>query len=293
MLRAVLIMCIAMSCIPAGDTFGKLLTNQGVEPIFVAFTRFAIAALVLLPFLPRGSFAALRHWQLWLRAALIAGGITSILTALQTEPIANVFGAFFIGPIVSYALSAWLLREPASLARTALLLIGFLGVLMVVQPGSDMRIGLLFAVLAGVLYGAFLTASKWAVNLAPPRTLLFSQLAISALLTAPFGLAALPPLDATSAALITGSSLMSMTGNLLLIYAFTLTESTRLAPFIYFQIIAATALGVFVFGETPDALSAAGIAMILASGFATLGLKSDAAPTAKPAPSSLGANGRR
>jgi len=273
MLRAVLIMCIAMSCIPAGDTFGKLLTAQGVAPIFVAFTRFAIASVVLLPFLPKGTFAALRHWQLWLRAALITGGITSILTALSTEPIANVFGAFFIGPVVSYALSAWLLGETASPLRTVLLLIGFVGVLMVVQPGFDMRPGLLFAVLAGCFYGAFLTASKWVVGLAPPLTLIFSQLALSAVFTAPFGLLAIPALTFELSVFTVFSSLFSMAGNLLLIYAFTLADSTRLAPFVYFQIVAATILGVVVFSELPDALSAAGIAVVLISGFATLFLR--------------------
>ena len=276
MLRAVIIMCLAMSCIPLGDTFGKLLAEDGVAPIFVAFTRFAIAAVLLLPFLPSGSFAALRHWQLWLRAALITGGITCILTALSTEPLANVFGAFFIAPVISYVLSAWLLGEAASRLRTLLLLIGFVGVLMVVQPGLDMRPGLLFAVAAGIFYGSFLTASKWVVGLAPPLTLMFSQLILSAGFTLPFALAALPPLDLTVMTLASASSLGSLAGNLLLIYAFTLAASTKLAPFVYFQIVAATLLGVVVFGEFPDALSAAGIAVILISGFATLFLRTPA-----------------
>ncbi|MEO0485936.1 MAG: DMT family transporter [Pseudomonadota bacterium] len=279
MARAVLIMLVGMAFIPLGDTFGKSLTSNGVAPIFVAFTRFAIAAVLLVPFLPKGAFGALRDPRLWLRAALITGGICSILTALSTEPIANVFGAFFIGPIVAYTLSAWLLGETASRARTLLLLIGFCGVLMVVQPGPEMRPGLLWAVLAGTFYGAFLTASKWLVDAAPPLTLLFSQLAIAALLTAPLGLLAIPPLDAWTLTLTMGSSLGSMMGNLLLILAFSLAQSTRLAPFVYFQIVAATALGWLVFGTLPDTLALAGIAVLVASGFASLALPVSAGPT--------------
>lgn len=274
MARAVFIMVIGMALIPLGDTFGKTLTSQGIAPIFVAFTRFAIAAVVLIPFLPKGSFAALRDWRLWLRAALIAGGISSILTALSTEPLANVFGAFFIGPIVAYALSAWLLGEEATWPRTILLLIGFVGVLLVVQPGPSMRVGLLFAVLAGVFYGSFLTASKWLVDVAPPLTLLFSQLAIAAVLTAPFGLSFVPELDLTTSVLITGSALASMGGNLLLIVAFSLAQSTRLAPFVYFQIVAAAFLGWAVFDTVPDPLAFAGMLLLIASGFASLALPS-------------------
>ncbi|MEM9436062.1 MAG: DMT family transporter [Pseudomonadota bacterium] len=276
MTRAVLIMLLGMAFIPLGDTFGKALTSQGISPFFTAFTRFAIAAFILIPFLPKGAFAALKDWRLWLRAALIGGGICSILTALATEPIANVFGAFFIGPIVAYTLSSWLLKEPASWARTALMLLGFMGVLMIVQPGPEMRPGLLFAVLAGVFYGSFLTASKWLVNVAPPITLLFSQLAIAGLLTAPLGLAAIPPLDAWTSFLTVGSSLGSMAGNLLLIVAFSLAPSTKLAPFVYFQIVAATFFGWAVFGAVPGPLAFTGIALLVASGFASLALPSPA-----------------
>ena len=59
---------------------------------------------------------------------------TSILAAVRTEPIANVFGTFFIGPILSYFLSAIFLREPITILRTVLLLAGFCGVVMVVDP---------------------------------------------------------------------------------------------------------------------------------------------------------------
>lgn len=272
MARAVMIMLVGMALIPLGDTFGKTLTEQGVAPFFVAFTRFAIAAVLLIPFLPRGALAALRDWRLWLRAALIAGAISSILTALSTEPIANVFGAFFIGPLVAYTLSAWLLGEEATWPRTALLLLGFVGVMMVVQLGPGMRVGLLFAVLAGTFYGAFLTASKWLVDVAPPLTLLFSQLAIAALLTAPFGLMAVPPMDWMTGLLVAGSSLASMAGNLLLIVAFSLAQSTRLAPFVYFQIVAAAVLGWLVFDTVPDTLALAGMALLIVSGFASLAL---------------------
>ncbi|MEM1375405.1 MAG: DMT family transporter [Pseudomonadota bacterium] len=272
MARAVLIMLFGMALIPLGDTFGKSLTNAGVAPIFVAFTRFAIAAVLLAPFIPRSAYAAFGDWRMWLRAALITGGICSILTALSTEPLANVFGAFFIGPVVAYTLSALLLKEPASLPRTLLLLVGFGGVLLVVQPGQDMRPGLLFAVLAGVFYGSFLTASKWLVNAAPPLTLLFSQLAISALLTAPFGLFVVPQLNGWTGLMIVGSSLASMGGNLLLIVAFSMAHSTRLAPFVYFQVVAATALGWLVFGTLPDTLAFLGIGLLVASGFASLAL---------------------
>ena len=273
-LRALPLMLLAMTLIPAGDTAGKLLGAAGVAPVFTAWSRFALGALMVLPFvLHLSPLRLLRDWRVWLRGLLLAGGILSILTALRTEPIANVFGAFFVGPILAYGLSAWLLREGFSRARMVLLGIGFLGVLLVVKPGFGMTPGLGFAVLAGVFYGAFLTASRWLSEIARPGVLLFSQLAVGAVALAPFGLAALPVLAPTISALTLGSALGSMLGNLCLILALRMAPASQLAPFVYTQLIAATALGWAVFGALPDALTFVGLAVLLISGLASLALR--------------------
>ncbi len=85
MQRAVLIMFVAMSLIPAGDAAGKLLSSQlGVAPLFVAWSRFLLGAILVLPFMPAGTMRLMRDWRIWVRAAILACGISSIQTALQT-----------------------------------------------------------------------------------------------------------------------------------------------------------------------------------------------------------------
>lgn len=265
--RAVLIMFLAMSLIPAGDMAGKLLTGQhGVSPVFVAWSRFALGLLVILPFVCAPALALLRDWRVWLRALLLAGGILSIQSALKTEPLANVFAAFFVGPILSYALSALWLREPVTWTRSALMLVGFLGVLLVVRPGLGGSPGLLLALLAGCFYGAFLTASRWLSHLGTPLALSFSQLAIAGLVLTPFGLANLPALDIETAGLTLASAMGSMLGNLLLLVAYARAPATRLAPLVYFQLIAAAGLGWAVFGDLPDLWTWAGLSLVLGAG---------------------------
>lgn len=273
-LRALPLMLLAMALIPSGDAAGKLLGEAGVAPVFTAWSRFALGAVLLLPFvLHLTPLRLFLDWRVWLRGLLIAGGIVSILTALRTEPIANVFGAFFVGPMVAYLLSVWLLREAFSATRVALLAVGFLGVILVVKPGFGMTPGLGFAVLAGVFYGAYLTASRWLADLARPRAMLISQLVVGALVLAPLGLPAMPEITPRVGALTLASALGSMLGNLCLILALRMAPATRLAPFVYTQLIAATALGWAVFGVWPDALTLAGLGIVLASGLATLALR--------------------
>ena len=116
LLQLAALVFLAVSLVVLGDTAGKLLTADGVHPLTVAWSRFAIACLLLLPFsgVRRHELRALLDWRLWLRGGCITAGICCILTALKTEPIANVFGAFFIGPGVSYLLAVLFLGERPS-----------------------------------------------------------------------------------------------------------------------------------------------------------------------------------
>lgn len=267
-ISAIVLMCIGMSLIPLGDTAGKLLTSQfGVASAFVAWSRFALGLLLLSIILGRlPSLALLGNWRIWLRGSLIAFGILSILTALKSEPIANVFGAFFIGPIVSFVLSVVLLRERFEPARAASVALGFVGVLLIVRPGFGWSPGLGFAVLAGCFYGAFLTASRWLSGVAGPRELLLSQLAVGSIILAPIGLNAIPKMTPEIGGLVTASALASGVGNLLLVMAYRRAQAVVLAPLVYTQLLAATALGWFVFADFPDGWTWAGLAVLVISG---------------------------
>ncbi len=271
---AVAFICGAMVLIPGGDAAGKILTAEiGVSPFFVAWSRFLIGMLVFLPIVGRFDLRLYLDWRIWLRGAFITGGIASILTALRTEDIANVFAIFFVGPILSYFASGLLLKEKLDHRRTVLLLVGFAGVLLVVRPGPDMGIGALFALLAGIFYGSYLTASRWLATRARPLEMLLSQLMIGTALLTPMGITALPAYSPALVIPVLISAFGSAIGNYCLVLAYRRAEASRLAPFIYLQLISATVFGVLVFNTWPDAWALAGIALLLTSGFATLALR--------------------
>jgi drug/metabolite transporter (DMT)-like permease len=269
------IMLASMTLIVGGDVAAKVLSQNGVSPIFTAWTRFALAALVLLPFsgLTRSDAPALRDPRVWLRALLIMAGICLILTALRTEPVANTFGAFFVGPIVAFALSALLLKERITLLRSVLLGLSFVGVLLVVKPGFGATVGMGFALLAGVFHGCYVVATRWIAPLYRPRLLLISQLVLGGVILAPFGLAALPDaLTWGALGLVVISAMGSAFGNLLLVTLSKTTPSNVIAPLIYTQLIPATMLGFVVFLDWPDWISFVGLAVIFATGIASLAL---------------------
>lgn len=267
---------IAVTAIVLGDTCGKMLTQRGVDSTLIAFSRFVIGALVILPLsgMKLSELPTLATWPILIRGALISCAILSILTALKTEPIANVFGAFFIGPVVAYILAILLLGERPTLGRSLLLGLGFIGVLLVVQPGLNMSPGMGFAFLSGCLYGCFLVSTRIAAQTTRPRLLLMSQLLIGSVLLAPLGLSsALPQLSQSLALLILGSALFSAFGNYLLVIASRNAEASLIAPLYYSQLVSATGVGLIVFGDRPDFLASIGLVLILISGGGSLWLR--------------------
>lgn len=274
LIKAALIMSLGMMFIPAGDTAGKWMTSgmteQGaVAPVFVAWSRFALGSLLILAAYGgrQFDFKILANWRIWLRGIFLMLGVVCILTALSTTPIADVFAAFFIGPIISYFLAGWLLKERISGTRTLLLFIGFCGVLLVVKPGFGLTTGHIWAVVAGLLYGCFLVATKWLSHLTNSRSLLLSNLVVGAIILAPWGIPAAPQLSVDISVLVFLSAAFSAIGNLLYVTATKMADASRLAPLVYVQLLSATLLGIVVFNTFPDLLSLFGLALLLTTGF--------------------------
>lgn len=263
----------AVTLVVLGDTAGKLLTSGGADPFVIAWSRFALAALVLLPFsgLTLRELPRLLDLRVLLRAALIACAISCILSAVRTEPIANVFGAFFVGPVVAYVLAILILGEKPSRDRSLLLAVGFLGVMLVVKPGFGVSVGMIFALAAGTFYGGYLVMTRTIAAEHRPRFLLISQLIIGTVILTPLGITSeIPPIDLTVLLLILASALGSAFGNFLLVVSSKKAEASLIAPLVYSQLIPATILGIVVFGDWPDTYALIGLTLIISSGFGSL-----------------------
>jgi len=270
---------LGLSLIPVGDTAGKVLASQGVDPLFVAWSRLAVGFVFILPFaaLKVSEIPQLFNWRLLLRAGFFSCAIFSMLTALKTEPIANVFGIFFIGPIVAYFLAGIALKERITWPRSIIMLIGFAAVLMVVKPGLNMGIGAPLALLAGTCFGCMLVCNRWLAGHFRPRLILISTLFAGAVALAPSALPVAPTqFDTSIITFVLISSLASAAGNLIIINASRHLEANIVAPFVYSQLIVATALGVIVFNEWPDTLSSIGLIIIFLSGILSYALANKA-----------------
>ena len=151
--KALLCMTIGMTFIPIGDAIAKQLS--GISPLsagFMAWSRFAFGLIALLPFVvSTGVFREVKPGFLpkqCVRGFCIAMTLVFILSAVGKSPLADVFGAFFIGPVIATVLSVIWLKEHVNWLGWMTVVLGFAGVLMVVQPGGEINTGLIHALIA-------------------------------------------------------------------------------------------------------------------------------------------------
>jgi len=270
--------------IPVGDAIAKFLSGTThYSASFLAWARFSLGACLLLPLacLKRSASTLSQAFfvKQSVRGLLIALTVVTIIKAVSLSPIAEVFGCFFIGPVLSVILSVFLLGEKARPAEWLSVILGFVGVLLVVQPtflgfGSVQtttielvdRSGLYWALLAGVFYGLFLVATRWAANIGDPVAQVSLQFVVAALVLTPFAIPDLLNYGVESLRFLLAMSISSVLSNYCSIQALARAQAAALAPVVYMQVVAATFLGIIMFNESIGMIAGLGLTVIVSSG---------------------------
>jgi drug/metabolite transporter (DMT)-like permease len=192
-----------------------------------------------------------------------------LFAALKHLPQAEAVAISFVAPLLILVLAGPLLGERVGWARWTAAGAGFAGMLIVVRPGSGLAaIGVAFALATLAANAAFqLLSRRLALLDHPVTTVFYSSLVgmLAATLILPFGLPERWP-NAWETALFLSFGVTGTLSHLLLIRAYRLAPASFIAPFIYVHIVQATLAGLVFFGQFPDALTLAGIGVILASG---------------------------
>jgi drug/metabolite transporter (DMT)-like permease len=210
-----------------------------------------------------------------LRGAMLAAMTGLNFWALQYLQLAVTGAIQFSVPLLIALLSAWWLHERLDARRWTAIVGGFIGVLLVIRPGSHaFHPAILLSVTQAFLYAAFnLLTRRMAATDSPESTQLFSALAATALL-APFALAQWQaPAGALQWAVIALCGLMGGLGHLFVAQAHRHASAAVLGPFLYQQILYMTFWGWLVFHQVPDAFVIAGAAVVVLSGLYLLWLE--------------------
>jgi drug/metabolite transporter (DMT)-like permease len=243
----------------------------GEVMFFRSFASLVVCAAFILPFTGFGVFATRRPRDHIARGLSQSISQTFSVIAFSMMPLAGAIAINFSAPLWSALLSILWLKERAGPARWAALLAGFVGVLIVANPGTDsLQLGALFALGNAVMYGSVTVAVRGMTATEKPDTLLMWQMVTIAAfhsLLLLFGFRWPAPLDA---AMLVASGVANALGQYVWTRALSLAPTTAVAPFYYLMLVWALAIGFLVWGDVPTLGLIAGSVIVVVSGLLLL-----------------------
>ena len=258
-------------CLSSLDATAKYLVRD--HSLFVVvWARYAGQMVVVTPWaLHRGGRRFFRTNRLGLqllRSLFLLLATLGFWGGLRYLPLAEASSITFLAPTFVVLLSWPLLHERPTRARRIASTVGFIGILILLRPGSSILhpavLLLIGAALANALYQLL---TRRLLDESIYATLFYSAsvgtLALS--LALPFT-TSLPHVLAVGIGPLVLLGLLAGVGHRCMTQAYLRASASLLSPFTYLQILWATGFGYLLFDQHPDALSGVGMAVVVASG---------------------------
>ena len=264
----ILLALAGMMMFALNDTLGKwLVATYSVSQVVLLRSLAALLVLVVLMWRNRTRLFPVQNPRLQLiRVVASTGEVACFYYAVRGPPLADGMTCWLAAPIYVAAVSPWLLGERVGPWRWGAILIGFLGVLVALQPGAG---GLSLAVvlsLIGSAAFAVMMVSARALRGTPDLALVFWQTAgagLAAAVFAPFAWVATPAFDLM---LLATLGIVAMVAHLAIARALKLADAATISPLQYTLLLWAVIFGWLVFGDIPAPNLALGSLIIVASG---------------------------
>lgn len=257
------------------DGSAKYLSGElpTVQLVWARYT-FSLGLLALcLPWLGWRTIARTRRPAAQLfRGALLMLATASIFTGLRFLPMAEAYSISFVSPAIVALLAIPILHERVTARRWAAIGLGFLGVLVVIRPGSGVASwAAVFPLAMATFYACYQIMTRLLGPVDPPMTTLFYTMLVGAAVTSPLVPFVWIAPSGEALAVMLWMGAIGLVGQLALIRAFMLAPASLLAPLAYTQIVWAAAFGYAVFGDVPDAATVLGCGIVVASGLMLTG----------------------
>ncbi len=269
--RGILLLMGSTIFLACSDAMAKYLAKS-LPPVEIAWLRFTMFALIMLPIAirHRGALRSVSPGTQLLRGLAMLSSSVFFISGLQFLPIAEASATAFVAPIFVTALSMIFLSEKVGRRRWAATIVGLIGVLIIVRPGTSAFHP------AAIL--PILSALGWACTLVLTRKISGADNVITTMTyTALVGFVVLsvavpffwvvPTWQQIAIGACIGTA--ATAGHWIVVLAFRYADASVLAPFSYSQLVWVTLLGFAMFGDVPDVWTVAGAAVIISSGLYT------------------------
>lgn len=245
----------------------------------IVLARFAVQGVLMVPVM----MAMGLSWRMprrmvgltVLRAVFLILSTYSFVAAISVMPVADALAIAFVSPFVLLILGRFLFGDEVGPRRIAASAVGFGGALLVIQP-SLAAFGLvaLWPLGTAFFFAFYMLATRGMRAMHPVAMQAQTSFAGVAIVLPVIGLSMLWEIPTITPVMPAGIEWLWLFGvgfwaavsHMCMTYALRYAPSATLAPLHYLEIVAAVALGYWIFGDFPNPMTWAGIAVIMASG---------------------------
>ena len=270
---AIGMMLLAFAAFTCLDSSAKWLVTSGMSPWTAVCARYAvhlaIVAALVLPAQGVRSMSSRSPRLEVLRACLLLGSTLLNFVAIKYLALTITATIMFAMPIFITVLSIPLLGEAVGVRRWAAVLVGFGGILIVMQPWTGDFHWAMLASLCSVLCASLYTIlTRRLAGVDPTNTQQLYAALVATLGVLPFAAADwTPPEGAVAWTLFACMGAFGWVGHQLLTAAHRYAPASVLAPFVYTQLIYMTLASWVVFAQPPTLWVLLGAPVVAGSGF--------------------------
>jgi len=266
-----LLMLVAFFCFAVMDTSAKWLVGAAIPAMQVVWLRYLGHFLCTLIFyLPSEGRNIVRSRKLrfqLLRALFLLLSTSLNFSALQYLPLTTTIAIFFVTPLVVCLLSIPILGEKVGVKRLLAVLVGFGGVLVIVEPWSLSFDPHIFLSLMAMLCASGYFLMSRIVSSDSNATTQFYVSGLATIILAPFAFTYwVWPASILDWGVIVLIGSLGMLGHSVLTNAHKYAEASVLAPTVYSQVIYIAILSWVIFDQPPNQQTLVGTLIIVGSG---------------------------
>ena len=266
------------------------LSDSGYSPFQLMLMRNVVSGAILAPWMLKGGLAIYRNAQIWshcTRSGLAVLGMTGLFFGIASLPIADATALSFTQPLFIVLLAGVFLGETVGRVRWGAALVGFVGVLVIARPGfAEINVGVLYILGSALVYAG----SNVMIALLVRKDSVSVVTAYGNILQLPLTL--VPALifwrtpGWIDALAMLGIGIVGLGVQLSLSRAYQAADASAVVPFDFLRLPFAALVGFALFGESVDAWTWAGAAVVFVSSYALVRLERRAnrvpAPAVRP-----------
>ena len=242
--------------------------------LMVRYWFFAIFVSAIAARAPGGIRRATRSALPWVqvfRSAVLVLEVVIMVQGFVYLGLVESHAVFACYPLLVAALSGPVLGEKVGWRRITAIGIGFVGVMIILQPGFGVFSPYaLIPLVSAFLFALYSLLTRYVGRVDPASVSFFYTGIVGAVIITAVGIWHWMPMSAADWGWMAILCCTASLGHFLLIKAYEVAEASAIQPFAYLQLVFASGLGIMIFGETLKPNVALGAAVVVGAGVFTL-----------------------